>query len=169
MPHALQTSLLVALIVTAVGTDLRYRRIPNALTLTGVAFGLGTRAFMGGEPFLSGLAGAAIALGLCIPLVLAGGLGGGDAKLLAAVGAFIGLEGLPVALAVTAIAGGVMAIAAAIREGALRKTLARTVDLAGAALGRSPKERVRTLATPGALAIPYGVAIGMGALAGWWM
>ncbi len=168
MTHVVQTVLLVALVATAVATDLTSRRIPNVLTLTGLALGLALRAPAGLEAFTAGLLGAIVALALALPVVLAGGLGGGDAKLLAAVGAFVGLEGLPVVLIVTAVAGGTMAVVLAVRHGALGETLGHCRALVRRVLPGGAGTPVRTLSTPGALAIPYGVAIGLGALAGWW-
>lgn len=168
MTHVLQTVLLVALVATAVATDLASRRIPNALTLTGLVVGLALRAPAGFDAFAAGVTGAIVALALAFPVVLAGGLGGGDAKLLAAVGAFVGLEGLPVVLLVTAVAGGTMALALAVRRGALIETLGHCRALIRRILPGGAHVPVRTLSTPGALAVPYGVAIGIGALAGWW-
>lgn len=168
MTHALQTALLVALVAAAVATDLSSRRIPNVLTLTGLAAGLALRVPAGWEAVGAGAAGATVALAVALPLVLAGGLGGGDAKLLAAVGAFVGLEGLPVVLLVTAVAGGTMATIVAVRAGAVGETLAHAGALVRRVLPGNPDVSVRTLSTPGALAIPYGVAIAAGALAGWW-
>lgn len=168
MTHTLQTVLLVALVATAVATDLASRRIPNVLTLTGLVVGLALRVPAGWEAVGAGAAGATVALAVALPLVLAGGLGGGDAKLLAAVGAFVGLGGLPVVLLATAVAGGVMATVLAVREGAVGETVAHAGSLVRRVLPGGPEVRVRTLSTPGALAIPYGVAIAVGALAGWW-
>lgn len=168
MTHLLQTAALLALVASAVVCDLRTRRIPNPLTLGGLATGLALRTATGFGALGSGALAAVLALVLCAPLVLAGGLGGGDAKLLAAVAAFVGLAALPVALFATAVTGGAMAMAAAARRGALRETLVHSGRLVRRALPGGPGGPVRTLATPGVLAIPYGVAIGVGALAGWW-
>lgn len=167
MIHGIQTVSLLALVTVATATDLASRRIPNPLTLGGLAAGLGLRALLGWEALAAGLMGAALALVLTVPLVALGGLGGGDAKLLAAVGAFLGLAELPVALLVTALVGGMMAIAMATFRGALGETLIHLGRLAMRPLKAAP-EPVRTLKTPGALAIPYGVAIAVGAMAGWW-
>ncbi|MBW3660055.1 MAG: prepilin peptidase [Gemmatimonadetes bacterium] len=168
MTDALQTLLLVALVAAAVATDVASRRIPNALTLTGLVAGLALRVPEGVDAFAVGVLGAGVALALALPLVLAGGLGGGDAKLLAAVGAFVGIDGLPVVLLVTAVAGGAMAITLAARHGAIGETLAHCRALVRRVLPGRGAVPVRTLATPGALAVPYGVAIALGALVGWW-
>jgi prepilin peptidase CpaA len=165
MVDAFTTFALLALTVLAVGWDLKTRRIPNALTASGLLVALALRAFQGPGSLALGLLAAFIAFALAVPLVLAGGLGGGDAKLLAAIGAFVGPAALPTALLVTALAGGVLALVVAMRRRALGETLAHTRSLVAPA-GVTAR---RTLRTPGALAVPYGVAISAGALAGWWV
>ncbi len=166
MSYALSTAALIALVVLAVVWDLRTRRIPNALTVSGFLAALAIRALPGGEALLGGVLGGLIGLTLTFPLVLLGGLGGGDAKLLAAVGAFLGPANLPVALLVTALVGGVMALALAIHRRALGETMRHAGVLVGSVATLAPAT-ARNLRTPGALTIPYGVAIGAGALAGW--
>lgn len=165
--HLINTFALIALVVLAVACDLRTRRIPNILTVSGLLFALALRAMMGAGPFVAGLAGAAIALALTFPLVLLGGMGGGDSKLFTAVGAFLGPAGLPVALLVTALVGGVMALTVAVSQGTLGQTLADCRTLVSRLARPGAPEPLRTIHTPGAVAIPYGVAIGVGALAGW--
>jgi prepilin peptidase CpaA len=159
-----------ALSIAAVGWDLATRRIPNVLTASGLLVALALRAFDGPGSVAAGLLAAALAFGLAVPLVLAGGLGGGDMKLLAATAAFVGPSGLPILLLVTAIVGGMLALGVALRRGMLRETLTHSRALVARAVptrGAQPRPR-RTLRTPGALAVPYGVAIAAGAMVGWW-
>lgn len=165
MIHAAHDIALLGLVGAATATDLRSRRIPNALSLGGLVLGLTLRAAVGPPALVSGLIAATVAFAIAVPLVLVGGLGGGDAKLLAAVGAFVGLETLPIALLATALAGGAMGAIVAVRRGATRDTLVHCRRLALRLVGRADGP-VRTLATPGAIAIPYGVAIAAGAVAG---
>lgn len=158
---------LTAFCIAAAITDMRTRRIPNALTLSGFALALVLRGVAGGPALVGGLVAAVIAFVMAVPFVAAGGLGGGDAKLLTTVGAFLGPAALPTALGVTALAGGVMAIVAAFRHGALVETLGHGRTLVKRAFG-SKDATPRTLESPGALAIPYGVAIAVGAMVGAW-
>lgn len=167
MIHVLSTFALTVVVILAVASDLRTRRIPNALTVSGLGVALALRAVTGVDAFFAGLAGGAIALGLTLPLVMLGGLGGGDSKLLVAVGAFLGPAGLPMALLVTALVGGVMALGLVVYRGVLGATLAHCWQLTRRLWTPSTAEPLRTLGTPGAIAIPYGVAIGAGAIAGW--
>lgn len=163
---SLSTIALLTLLALAVGWDLATRRIPNAITVSGGLAALGLRGMSGWEPLVAGALGLVLGLVLALPLVALGAMGGGDAKLLAAVGAFLGPGPLVTAILVTALAGGVLAIVVAARWGALAATLAHTLDLARRAVGRSDGPR-RTLATEGALAIPYAVPIAIGAMVGW--
>ena len=106
-------------------TDLRGRRIPNVLTFGAAAAALVYAAATGGW---SGLGSAALgwtigALIFIVPFAL-GGLGGGDVKLLAAIGAWLGPAGAFWVGMYTGIAGGIMAIVVAIASGYLRKALA---------------------------------------------
>ena len=73
MNHIVATSVFLALVVLAVVSDLRTRRIPNALTLTGLGIALALRGILGWEPLANGMLGAAIAFVPAMPLVLLGG------------------------------------------------------------------------------------------------
>jgi prepilin peptidase CpaA len=154
--------------------DLRERRIPNFLTLSALAGALVLRLFGGFESFADGLLGAAIGLGLALPFFLAGGLGGGDVKLLTAAGAFLGPTRIWFCLLVMALVGGVMALVAIARQRAFRRTAANLHTLM-ATMGsktstgwKGPESGAAvTLDTPGVIAVPYGVAIGVGALVAW--
>lgn len=103
-------ALLVAL-AAAVITDLRRHRIPNALVLTVVVAALVLQTLAGGWQGLgAGLLGAATGLACFMPFYVLRGMGAGDVKLLAAVGAFLGAKGALFAALAALIAGGVGAI-----------------------------------------------------------
>jgi prepilin peptidase CpaA len=103
---------LMALLGIAALSDLRHRRIPNEIPASAallwlVALALGAA----GSP----LAGLATGLGLLAAGILAwrlGWLGGGDVKLIAALGLWAGPGQLPVLLLGIALAGGVLALVA---------------------------------------------------------
>jgi prepilin peptidase CpaA len=162
---------LIATCAIAVWSDVRTGRIPNVLTMGALATALILRAVGGLDLLGSGLAGAAIALGLSLPMFLVGGLGGGDVELLLAVGAFLAPSRLFVALLVMAIVGGCIALVAVIRRRALGRTLANVYRIVKtailAALFRTvPRTPLPTLRTPGAISTPYGLAIATGAIVG---
>lgn len=159
----------------AAAFDVRERRIPNWLTVGGLAAGLALGGLGGWAGLGWAAAGAVVAFALGLPLFLLGGLGGGDVKLLAAVGALVGLQRLPTALLVTALVGGVLAALAVIRRGAVKRTvknlgtiLVLLVTSGGEMMrawkGEGPGAAL-TVDAPEAVTVPYGVAIAAGGLA----
>lgn len=161
---------LVLLVSVAAALDLGTRRIPNALTVGGLMVALGLRCFSGVPAVTEGLLGALIAFGVSFPLFLLGGMGGGDVKLLSAVGAFLGPHRLWIALLAMALAGGVLALGVALVRRRLLASFAgmfrvlRHVTMR--AVGIEGTGAVSTLSSPDAVAVPYGVAIAVGALFG---
>jgi prepilin peptidase CpaA len=159
-----QDVVLVAFVVTIIVTDWKWHRIPNAITyptmLIGLALGLAESAGRAGFPgavFTSGIPGgildhvAGLAIGFLIawPFYAMGGLKAGDGKFLMAVGALKGTTFLLVAAAYGAFIGGIIAIMFIVA----RRVAAR---------------RTGTAETMHALLhtwIPYGVGLGLGALA----
>jgi prepilin peptidase CpaA len=156
----------VAMVVAAV-VDLKSRRIPNALTISALVAGLLLRAPLGLEAVGVGILGAGLGLVLSGPFFLAGALGGGDVKLIGAVGAFMGPGRLIGACLLIALIGGVVALLDAARRGVLRIALMNVVLLVVGWLSRGRSQPPPTLDSPSAMTIPYGVPIAMGALA-WW-
>lgn len=102
------TPWLVALCVS----DIRHRRLPNALTLGGFAFALVWRAgWIGMDGVWDGLAAAGgCVLFLLLPFLVRAA-GAGDVKMLAACGAFMGAERLFVFLVAVSFAGFIVALA----------------------------------------------------------
>jgi prepilin peptidase CpaA len=164
---ALSLGLLVVVAV-AVWTDLRSRRIPNTLTIAALVAALAVRAVYGGAVLLDGLLGAGLAFALLLPLFAMGGMGGGDAKLLIAVGAFLGPKGFLVALLATAIAGGIMSLIWAARRGVILPALLNTGGLLKYVVTGGRSGERATLSVPGAVSVPYGVAIAAGAVFALW-
>ena len=101
----------VAVVAVATVTDLRSRRIPNWLVLPFMVAGIVISGVQHGWPGL-GQSFSGLALGLLLfgLLFWLGGMGAGDVKLAAAIGAWIGPQQLMFALVMTAIVGGLMAL-----------------------------------------------------------
>jgi prepilin peptidase CpaA len=159
---------LVVIMVLGMWLDVRTRRIPNGLTATAVMVALALRAVLGAGPLIDGVFGAGLALALLLPLFALGGVGGGDAKLLVAVGAFLGPKGFLVALLATAIAGGLLSTAYAARRGVILPVLLNTRELLRYVFTGGRSGERTTLEAPGTLSVPYGIAIAAGALFALW-
>lgn len=104
---------LVALLVTAVGMDIRSSRIPNWLTFPSMGFALAMHAWFNGiHGTLFCLAGLGAGLGLLLLFYVAGGIGAGDVKLMAAIGAMVGPHGVLAVALLSALTGGLYALGA---------------------------------------------------------
>ncbi len=168
----METTLLSGAFVTTLALatffDLRYRRIPNPLTVGSFFVALAIRAVLGPAAIVDGLAAGGVALIIALPLLALRAFGGGDAKLLIAVGAFLGPGVLPAALLYTALVGGALAFYATQRLGMLPQVLANCGALVANLVtfgrrGRRPPQ----FSSPGAITIPYGLAIAIGSLVAW--
>ncbi|MEE9206807.1 MAG: A24 family peptidase [Gemmatimonadota bacterium] len=165
-----QAIALIVMVAAAAALDVGTRRIPNLLTVSGFTLALVLRGMSGTSDLGSGLLGAALAFALSFPLFIAGGMGGGDVKLLTAVGAFLGPGQLIVALLATAVIGGLLGLIAAIRGHAVKETIVGTGrllrDLILKPFRPGHPVTLPKLGSPGAITVPYGVAIAAGAVAG---
>lgn len=124
--HTAPLILLLLMLVMATYCDLRHHRIPNVVSIGGAFAGLifNTYAF-GGTGALTALAGIGIGLILFLPFYMLGGMGAGDVKLMGAVGAFLGPAHTALAVGLSLIAGGVLAVIVLAMRGELRRTLQR--------------------------------------------
>jgi prepilin peptidase CpaA len=156
----------ITLVVIAMIVDIFRRRIPNWLTLPFLAAGFVVTTVSHGVKGLEGsLGGAALAVGVTGLLWWLRGLGMGDLKLCAAVGAWIGPAQLGVALVATGIAGGLLALIWAASRGSLRESLDGSTDLVLEfwAKGIRPHPSL-VLENPLAHTMPYAPAIAIGTI-----
>ncbi len=160
---------LAALLGAAVFTDLRERRIPNRLTVSGILVGLIIATVIEGGLPLGAMAGAGLALLVALPFVALGGFGGGDAKLLMAVGVFVGPAGLLSVALYGALAGGLLALGSAIRRGTIIPVLLNSKKLFVHLISLGRHGERFGLDSPDAHSVPYGLAIAAGALATWFV
>ncbi|MBX2853154.1 MAG: prepilin peptidase [Phycisphaeraceae bacterium] len=175
MPLILAYIAIVGVCVAATVTDLRTGRIPNKLTASAMGAGLVFwlvaglvvgHGLVGPEGTVSGTVAASFLGLLCglIPfaiLVMMGGLGGGDMKLMGAIGAWGASWRIVLDTTIYALIAGVLiAIVLMIRHGRVRLTLAR---LFGIAISRgkavSPDDDATAPKVPFAAAALVGIAI----------
>jgi prepilin peptidase CpaA len=111
-------------------TDVHTRRIPNVLTFGAAGAAVVVHGATGG---LGGVAtsigGWLLGIVLFLPFFALGGMGGGDVKLLGALGAWLGPRDAFWVAIYASMAGGVMAIALALGSGYLRTALSNVRNL----------------------------------------
>ena len=156
----------LAVLITASGIDLWSRRVPNWLAVPFLTAGLAAHSFTRGLPGAGqSLAGIGVALLLFgLPCVL-GGMGMGDLKLAAGVGAWVGPDQMFLAFVMAGMIGGVCALLYALCRGRLGSAMDSTAELlAHFARGRlRPHERIQ-LGSTRSMAIPYAPVIAAGTL-----
>lgn len=163
--------IVVAIATLAAGTDLATRRIPNLLTLGAAAVALAFHAVQGGaHGFGLALAGWLVGAAVFFPVFALGGMGAGDVKLVAALGAWLGPVGALQVAAFSAVAGGVVAIIVMVRAHYLHTALANLFRLFGywRTAGVRPMPDL-TLATAGGPRLAYGVPILIGTMGTLWL
>jgi prepilin peptidase CpaA len=160
--------ILGALISAMIGAahDVRERRIPNWLTYGSLSAGLVLRTYwegwhglgQGGEGMLAGG-------GVFFLFFLTRGMGAGDVKLMAAVGAWVGAWPAALAMVYTAFAGLGLAVFYMLFYGRVGSTLANVGELVRFHLtsGVKPHPEIN-LEDPAAIRMPYGLAIAVGTL-----
>jgi leader peptidase (prepilin peptidase)/N-methyltransferase len=102
----------LAALIAITAIDLRHQIIPDVITLPGIVAGVVLNLATGHVGWLDSLIGIAVGGGifLVIILVSGGGMGGGDMKLGAMLGAFLGWKLGLLALLLAVLAGGAVAI-----------------------------------------------------------
>src|SRR6202142_3569239 len=160
--------LLLALVLVSGYYDIRYRRIPNWLTLPGVIVGFALNAFLG-QTVWRGLGDAGLAVGLALlinfPLYLLHARGAGDVKMLAAVGALVGWRDWVAIFILSGILGGVLALILMLGAGRFRKTLRNVGSIVGEMLHfRAPhlKSEEFDVKSPLSFRLPQGAVIALG-------
>jgi len=165
---------LLALVLAAAVFDMRYRRIPNWLTAGGAGLGLSLNAFLSRSPspphwvlLKASLIGFGVAFGIYFVLYALRAMGGGDVKLMAAVGAVVGWPNWFGIFLVTSILGAIMAILLSLIRGRLAKTLFNVGFILSEMKSGRPaylgKEEL-DVRSPKAMSLPHGAVIAIGTL-----
>lgn len=111
-------------------TDLRSSRVPNFVTFPLALFGLGFHSIaVSGHGVLFSLEGLGLGLVLLLGFYAYGGMGAGDVKLLAAIGAVVGPLHVFVGFLFAALFGGLYAVAMMVWHLGLSRTAERIMIL----------------------------------------
>jgi prepilin peptidase CpaA len=153
----------IAFAITVGLGDLWWRKIPRQFTTAGLLIGLGYHLWQGG--FWSALAAGFIAFAVGLALFQLGAIGGGDVKLITALGALLRLQRWALAMEAALLVAAVIAMVQILKRRAVRQTLRNM-----AAIGRgwlsdglqaNPEINVNN---PSMIRAPFGVAAAIGTL-----
>lgn len=151
----------LALALIAAGADLATGRIPNALTYSAFVLGIALGLWPGAAPeLLPCLLGIAVALVPGVVLFAMGAIGGGDVKLLGALGALLGTPLILDVLLSSVVCGVIMSIGWLLWRGRLAETLKGMLQLARSLLYPGTPRVVPASDTT----IPMGLAVALGVL-----
>ena len=146
---ALVTAVVAIGMGAAAVIDLRTRRIPNILTATLAAIGIGLAAAGFGRVGLgASLLGCLLGLAFMMPGHIFGATGAGDVKLLAAAGALLGPTDTIYAFLYTAMAGGVLALVVAVARRRVSQTLVSTSRLMSGERAGARRDREHVVGQP---------------------
>lgn len=172
-------AVLVPAMLIACWNDYRSHRVPNGLNAALALAGLAAHGWLGG---LAGLwhsaAGLAVGFGLLFGLWLVRGMGAGDVKFMAALGAWLGPQLTLYAVIAGGLVGGVMALAMILVRGRWREsffnlgilvTKCSSVRTALSDFGSARSFAGQAGMMPYAIPLTIGTSIVMvGSYTGWW-
>src|SRR5688572_21872173 len=151
--------------------DVRSGKIPNLLTLPLLLAGLvGSVVWGGWSGLLDSFLACLLLAAPYVALFLFAGGGGGDAKLMGAIGAWLGLSAGVVVLLAVSICGAVIGLTFAALRGRLRPVLGNMrmigQGLYGVATGLRARDAAALMPASGVMMkMPYGIAICVGVCA----
>lgn len=166
-----QDVIALSLAAAACVTDVRARRIPNVLTFGGALLAAAFWTVTGGGPGLaSSIGGWLVGVGIFFLPFALGGMGGGDIKLLGAMGAWLGPRDAVWLALYTGVLGGVLALAVALARGYLGTALSnvRLLLTHWRVTGLRPLPEV-TLEQSRSPKLAYAIPIFLGTLVTTWL
>ncbi|MFQ5795505.1 MAG: prepilin peptidase [Candidatus Bipolaricaulia bacterium] len=109
-PHRIVALVLISALIVVTFIDLEFKRIPNWITFPGILLGLLSTLWLGDISIWTALASAVAGGGLlwALGVLYKGGMGGGDIKLAAMLGAFLGWQNLFITLLIASVVGSVI-------------------------------------------------------------
>jgi prepilin peptidase CpaA len=176
--HALlenwEVKLVALTLILAAWIDGKELRVPNWITYPMALTGLLWHSYSGGlgnwddAGLLGSLAGLGMGLACLLPIYAVGGMGAGDVKLMAGMGAWLASwQTTAEAFVVSVFVGAAMAIVMVLRSGKTREHLANAFVIANEWLTiKNPRELSRIAAErkPTMHLLPYGIPICIGSI-----
>lgn len=160
--------LLAAVVIVAGAYDILYRRIPNWLVLPCWIAGFAVNAALAGWAGLTAAAlGFVLAMVVYFPLYLLRGMGAGDVKLMAAIGALVGPTAWLIIFIFSGLVGGVVAIFVMLVHRRFGKTLRNLGYILWEMVHlRAPHKCDEELSidSPRSFRLPHGAVIALGCL-----
>jgi prepilin peptidase CpaA len=161
----------ITLVVAAVIDGLKLK-VPNWITfpmiVSGWVYSATLSPFAGWEGLMYSLVGTAVGLGLLLPLYAIGGMGAGDVKLLAGVGAWVWGTTTLYAFVVSAIVGGAIALVMVVAKQSWYKHQTQFWMICNEILTVKDPEKLAAIAAerkPTMMLLPYGIPIAIGTIA----
>jgi prepilin peptidase CpaA len=161
----------ITLVFAAVIDGLKLK-VPNWITfpmiVSGWIYSAAFSPYAGWEGLLFSLVGTAVGLALLLPAYAIGGMGAGDVKLLAGVGAWVWGTVTLYAFAVSALVGGVLAVVMVLVGKGWRKHQSQFWVICSEILTVRNPDKLATIAAerkPSMMLLPYGIPIAIGTIA----
>jgi prepilin peptidase CpaA len=156
------------LVVLAAISDARSRTVPNWLTVAGAVTGVALHSWLSGWGGLKvSLLGLGLGFLIFLPLFALRGMGGGDVKLMAAIGAMAGVSNTFVIFILTAVLGGLLALGMLLWRGGIGRAFKNVGHiLAQLGRGKAPHENRPELDIDqsSGLKLPYAIPMALGTL-----
>jgi len=166
MPFPIILALLTA-VAACCAVDIRTRRIPNAVSAPAIVVGLFLNGlYFGPTGLVASAGGVVLMVGVLIAPFALGGIGAGDVKMMAAVGAISGPRLAVLGLVLGLGLGGIVMGIHLVRLGRLGEKIdALRTMISSAVLTRSVAPLRVPAHDPGAISLPYSVPLGLGTAA----
>ncbi|KKK36319.1 peptidase A24 [Mesobacillus campisalis] len=154
---------LITVLLICLYTDIRSRKILNIVTIPTIVFSMVINVLGGGiEGLLYSGKGFFVGTGLLLIPYLLGGLGAGDVKLMAAIGALMGANFVFYSFIYTALIGGAIAIALIVKERGFWYPLKNLLFNLTFLRGNLGSMIITSDKKTSSISFPYGVAIVLG-------
>ncbi len=157
-----------AILILAAWIDGRELKVPNWITFPMILSGLVYQTYVGGvEGFGAGILGMVVGLLTLLPLYAVGGMGAGDVKLMAGIGAWLGWEITFAAFCVSVVVGAVMAVIMVLSKKSMSHHYQQfLLILSEWMVIKNPYELSKIAAErkPRMMLLPYGIPICIGTI-----